>query len=117
MTSATATTARTGGSEQPPGRSVLVTGGNRGIGLAIARRFAQSGDAVAVTTVDTTARDGSHRWPEFLPDGDRFIFVVQGADAKRADSTRHDVNRARERAQEKERNRESRVSREHSEPE
>jgi NAD(P)-dependent dehydrogenase (short-subunit alcohol dehydrogenase family) len=30
-------------------RSVLVTGGNRGIGLAIARAFADGGDAVAVT--------------------------------------------------------------------
>ncbi|MEO6789497.1 MAG: beta-ketoacyl-ACP reductase [Ornithinibacter sp.] len=30
-------------------RTVLVTGGNRGIGLAIARGFAQAGDPVAVT--------------------------------------------------------------------
>ena len=36
---------------QPPatGRSVLVTGGNRGIGLATARAFAALGDRVAVT--------------------------------------------------------------------
>jgi 3-oxoacyl-[acyl-carrier protein] reductase len=32
-----------------PGRSVLVTGGNRGIGLAIARAFAAAGDRVTVT--------------------------------------------------------------------
>jgi beta-ketoacyl ACP reductase len=31
------------------GRSVLVTGGNRGIGLAIARAFEEKGDKVAVT--------------------------------------------------------------------
>jgi 3-oxoacyl-[acyl-carrier protein] reductase len=31
------------------GRSVLVTGGNRGIGLAVARHFAALGDRVAVT--------------------------------------------------------------------
>lgn len=31
------------------GRSVLVTGGNRGIGLAIAKAFVESGDRVAIT--------------------------------------------------------------------
>jgi 3-oxoacyl-[acyl-carrier protein] reductase len=33
-----------------PGRSALVTGGNRGIGLAIARRLAAAGDNVTVTS-------------------------------------------------------------------
>jgi 3-oxoacyl-[acyl-carrier protein] reductase len=32
------------------GRSVLVTGGNRGIGLAVARRLAAGGDSVTVTS-------------------------------------------------------------------
>src|SRR6185312_9183083 len=32
------------------GRSVLVTGGNRGIGLAIAQRLAKAGDSVTITS-------------------------------------------------------------------
>src|SRR5690349_23253194 len=40
------------------GRSVLVTGGNRGIGLAIARSFAEHGDKVAVTHRGSGAPDG-----------------------------------------------------------
>lgn len=39
-------------------RSVLVTGGNRGIGLAIARGFATRGDRVAVTHRGSGAPDG-----------------------------------------------------------
>ncbi|SDC17990.1 3-oxoacyl-[acyl-carrier-protein] reductase [Actinokineospora iranica] len=40
------------------GRSVLVTGGNRGIGLAIARAFSAQGDKVAVTHRGTAAPEG-----------------------------------------------------------
>ncbi|MBB0244763.1 3-oxoacyl-[acyl-carrier-protein] reductase [Streptomyces alkaliphilus] len=39
-------------------RSVLVTGGNRGIGLAIARAFAETGDSVAVTHRSGEAPEG-----------------------------------------------------------
>lgn len=41
-----------------PPRSVLVTGGNRGIGLAIARVFAEAGDLVAVTYRSGEPPDG-----------------------------------------------------------
>jgi beta-ketoacyl ACP reductase len=40
------------------GRSVLVTGGNRGIGLAVAQAFAAAGDRVAVTHRGTGAPEG-----------------------------------------------------------
>jgi len=40
------------------GRSVLVTGGNRGIGLAIARRLAADGDSVTVTSRSGDPVDG-----------------------------------------------------------
>ena len=40
------------------GRSVLVTGGNRGIGLAIARRFAADGDSVTGTSRSGDPVDG-----------------------------------------------------------
>jgi 3-oxoacyl-[acyl-carrier protein] reductase len=40
------------------GRSVLVTGGNRGIGLAIAQRFAAAGDNVTITSRSGEPIDG-----------------------------------------------------------
>jgi 3-oxoacyl-[acyl-carrier protein] reductase len=44
------TTSPTAERDPASGRSVLVTGGNRGIGLAIARALAADGDRVAVTS-------------------------------------------------------------------
>jgi 3-oxoacyl-[acyl-carrier protein] reductase len=41
-------------------RSVLVTGGNRGIGLAVARAFAANGDKVTVTHRGSAAPSGLH---------------------------------------------------------
>ena len=50
MTASTTTTT------QP--RAVLVTGGNRGIGLAIARAFAEAGDDVVITHRSGTPPEG-----------------------------------------------------------
>ena len=45
-------------SDQRASRSVLVTGGNRGIGLAVARRLAADGHKVAVTHRGSGAPEG-----------------------------------------------------------
>ena len=47
----------------PAGRAVLVTGGNRGIGLAIARSLAAAGDRVVVTTRSGEATEGLQAVP------------------------------------------------------
>ena len=47
----------------PAGRAVLVTGGNRGIGLAIARSFSAAGDRVVVTTRSGDAPEGLQAVP------------------------------------------------------
>ncbi len=44
--------------DENSGRTVLVTGGNRGIGLAIATAFAANGDRVAITHRGSGAPDG-----------------------------------------------------------
>ena len=46
------------GGVTPPTRTVLVTGGSRGIGLACARALAEAGHRVAVTSSSTPVDDG-----------------------------------------------------------
>ncbi|HEV2089413.1 MAG TPA: 3-oxoacyl-ACP reductase FabG [Cryptosporangiaceae bacterium] len=53
------------------GRSVLVTGGNRGIGLAVARAFAAQGDQVAVTHRGSAAPGGLFGVRCDVTDGDQ----------------------------------------------
>jgi serine/threonine protein kinase/Tol biopolymer transport system component len=36
---------------------------------------ASGGNATPATTLDTAAQETSHRWPRFLPDGKRFLFM------------------------------------------
>jgi 3-oxoacyl-[acyl-carrier protein] reductase len=52
------------------GRSVLVTGGNRGIGLAVARRLAAGGDQVAVTSRSGEKIEGLTTVPCDVRDGE-----------------------------------------------
>ncbi len=70
-------------------RAVLVTGGSRGIGAAIARAFAERGDRVAVHYRDAVAAAEAVR--ESLP-GDRHVTV--GADLADADAVRYMVDAA-----------------------
>jgi beta-ketoacyl ACP reductase len=65
-------TAGTPAAGRPPfiSRSVLVTGGNRGIGLAVARRLAADGHKVAVTHRASGAPDGLFGVPCDVTDSD-----------------------------------------------
>jgi eukaryotic-like serine/threonine-protein kinase len=43
---------------------------------------ADGGAPVQVTTLDKAQREETHRWPQFLPDGRRFIFFVRVGQAR-----------------------------------
>jgi Tol biopolymer transport system component len=43
----------------------------------ILRVSASGGEPVAVTALDTSRAENSHRWPQFLPDGRRFLYFVR----------------------------------------
>jgi Tol biopolymer transport system component len=41
------------------------------------RVSASGGDSTPVTTLDASRAENSHRWPQFLPDGKRFLFYAR----------------------------------------
>jgi eukaryotic-like serine/threonine-protein kinase len=40
---------------------------------------ATGGQAEEITTLDASRGENSHRWPSFLPDGERFFYLAQGS--------------------------------------
>ncbi len=51
---------------------ILYAGDNNSTIFRISER---GGSPVAVTRLDAQRRETSHRWPQFLADGDRFVFL------------------------------------------
>jgi WD40 repeat protein len=45
--------------------------------VVLQRVAASGGTSQPVTTLDTTRRENSHRWPHFLPDGRHFLFTAR----------------------------------------
>jgi 3-oxoacyl-[acyl-carrier protein] reductase len=74
---------------RPQGRSVLVTGASRGIGAAVARAFADSGDRVAVHY--GSSRDAAERTLRSLPGAGH---VLAPADLRDAEAVREMVDQA-----------------------
>jgi len=61
-----------GGAWSADGKIIYAPGSNDGLLLI----DADGGETETVTVVDSTMVDGSHRWPCFLPDGQRFVFTL-----------------------------------------
>ncbi len=60
-----------GGTWSTDGMILYAPGSNDGLLLV----DADGGPVQAITAVDSTMADGSHRWPHFLPDGRHFVFT------------------------------------------
>lgn len=71
-----------GGTWNRDGVIVFAPSGSSGL----ARVSAAGGEPIAVTTLDPSKKETSHRWPDFLPDGRRFLFLVQPGNAIRVGS-------------------------------
>jgi len=56
---------------------------NRDDAIVVSLRYgffrvpAGGGEPVQITTLDRSRQENSHRWPQFLPDGQRFLFVAR----------------------------------------
>ncbi|MDX2473435.1 MAG: protein kinase, partial [Candidatus Krumholzibacteria bacterium] len=61
-----------GGSWSTDGKIIFAPGSNDGLLLV----DAEGGPTDVITTVDSTMADGSHRWPQFLPDGQHYVFTM-----------------------------------------
>ncbi len=61
-----------GGSWSTEGKILFAPGSNDGLMLV----DAEGGPTETITTVDSIMVDGSHRWPQFLPDDRRFVFTM-----------------------------------------
>jgi len=68
-----------GASWSPKGVIVFAQGSRS----AIVRVPARGGRPEAVTILDTSRRDVSHRFPKFLPDGRRFLFLLWSGEVDR----------------------------------
>ncbi len=75
-----------------PRRSIVVTGGGRGVGRAIVERLGDDGDVVAVIERDRAALE----WLERSPAGDRVLSVI--GDARDESVTEHAAGLAESRA-------------------
>ena len=60
------------------GRGGTILFGGPGSGLR--RVSAEGGPATAVTTVNASGGELAHGWPQFLPDGQRFLFYIRSRD-------------------------------------
>jgi DNA-binding winged helix-turn-helix (wHTH) protein/Tol biopolymer transport system component len=69
-----------GGASWGSGGVILFAGARTGL-----QSVAETGGRITpVTRLDSSHRERAHRWPAFLPDGQRFIYTVVSADTDRA---------------------------------
>ncbi len=71
-----------GGTWNAEGTIVFAASGSSGL----SRVSAAGGEPVPLTTLDASSKETSHRWPQFLPDGRRFLFLAQPGNSVRLGS-------------------------------